>query len=511
MNALLLACLVLGSEAPADPPGDGTKVVGWRGDGTGRYPDAHPPTTWLRNDKGERKHLLWEVKLPCYSWATPIIVGDKIFVRSEPYDLICLSKKDGRLLWIRSFGPQVSVSNEEKKANPALAALDPLVAQLRELNDALVAGSTPQLLKQKHDLQQQINQALGKADKKYRLPSDMWVESWSGYTGSTPCSDGEFIYFTSGAGVTACVDLKGTLKWQTYSSKAAWWGEHGEADSPTLAGNRLIVPDGPRALNKKTGKEEWKLECKRESAEWDNGQLGMYRFFCSGTEYVIARGNVIRAGDGHSCARLPWTFSSPALNEDSIFTVSQTGIGYIHRITPSGNGELKTHSVVNAEYDGLRFPVDDPKELFNPMINFWTSSPVYHDGLVYFLSNWGKLVVVDAKATSPKNMVVYSKNLPFDFKNPKHRKTYGCGIGASPCLAGKYLYATDNAGCTLVFETGREFKLVAKNNLDHVMEVGWEEKHWNDHYHEVTLSTPIFEENRIYIRGEQYLYCIAEK
>ena len=50
-----------------------------------------------------------------------------------------------------------------------------------------------------------------------------------------------------------------------------------------------------------------------------------------------------------------------------------------------------------------------------------------------------------------------------------------------------------------------------QNNLDHVMEVGWEEKHWNDHYHEVTLSTPIFDENRIYIRGEQFLYCIGDK
>jgi len=25
----------------------------------------------------------------------------------------------------------------------------------------------------------------------------MWNESWGGYTGSTPCSDGKFIYFDS--------------------------------------------------------------------------------------------------------------------------------------------------------------------------------------------------------------------------------------------------------------------------------------------------------------------------
>ena len=43
------------------------------------------------------------------------------------------------------------------------------------------------------------------------------------------------------------------------------------------------------------------------------------------------------------------------------------------------------------------------------------------------------------------------------------------------------------------------------------MEKGWEQGHWNDHYHEVTMSTPIFEGNRIYIRGEQNLYCVGEK
>jgi len=62
--------------------------VGWRGDGSGRYTAATPPTTWSRNEKGEKKNIVWETKLPCYSWSTPIIVGNKIFTRSEPYDLI---------------------------------------------------------------------------------------------------------------------------------------------------------------------------------------------------------------------------------------------------------------------------------------------------------------------------------------------------------------------------------------------------------------------------------------
>src|SRR5579862_2105895 len=99
VHAACFAMLLCAISAAAGEPEHNT---GWRGDGTGCYPTATPPTTWGRTDKGEKKNILWETKLPSYSWATPIIVGDKIFTRSEPYDLICLNKKSGKILWIRS-------------------------------------------------------------------------------------------------------------------------------------------------------------------------------------------------------------------------------------------------------------------------------------------------------------------------------------------------------------------------------------------------------------------------
>src|SRR5579862_4977512 len=94
-------------------------VVGWRGDGSGKYPDATPPTVWYQKASGESKNILWKVKLPCYSWATPIIVGDKIITRSEPCDLICLNKNTGKLLWICSHPSIMGATEDEKKTNPA--------------------------------------------------------------------------------------------------------------------------------------------------------------------------------------------------------------------------------------------------------------------------------------------------------------------------------------------------------------------------------------------------------
>ena len=225
-----------------------THPVGWRGDGTGHFPGATPPTTWSRSEKGERKNILWEAKLPCYSWSTPIVVGDKVFTRSEPYDLICLDKYTGKILWVRSHPPIVAVTPDEKKANPAFREIEPLVAELQKLNDAFAAGGwNKELYKAKHDLQKQIDDLSAKADRKYKLPPEMYVESWSGYTGATPCSDGQSVFVSSGCGITACYDLNGKRKWERFENVNRVWGEHGVACSPAPpSGSMPIRTPAPR-------------------------------------------------------------------------------------------------------------------------------------------------------------------------------------------------------------------------------------------------------------------------
>jgi outer membrane protein assembly factor BamB len=268
-------------------------VVGWRGDGTGRYPDATPPTEWFLKESGESENILWKVKLPCYSWATPIIVGDKVFTRSEPYDLICLDKNTGKLLWIRSHPPIVAVTAEERKANPAFKEIDTLVADLGKLNDEFVAnGWSKEVYTKKHELQVKINGLSAKADEKYALPPDQYVESWSGYTGATPCSDGKFIYISSGDGITACYDLDGNLKWSRYAQITKnGWGEHGYASSPTIVGDKLLlVTTKLVAFNKTTGEELWSLPI--------GAGYGILSFKAGGTDFIFAVGNYIRVSDG---------------------------------------------------------------------------------------------------------------------------------------------------------------------------------------------------------------------
>lgn len=69
----------------------------------------------------------------------------------------------------------------------------------------------------------------------------------------------------------------------------------------------------------------------------------------------------------------------------------------------------------------------------------------------------------------------------------------GAGFTASPILIDGKVYAVANNGSVYVFEAGPKFKLLAKNKVaEHVS------------------STPAVANNRLFIRGEEHLFCIGK-
>src|SRR5262245_14408972 len=94
MTIRLAALLLLGGASYVLAAGP----VGWRGDGTGRFPDAKPPSEW-----GKDRNVLWKVALPGTSFGSPIVVGDNVLVVSDPGDLLCVRRSDGKLLWKKSI------------------------------------------------------------------------------------------------------------------------------------------------------------------------------------------------------------------------------------------------------------------------------------------------------------------------------------------------------------------------------------------------------------------------
>jgi hypothetical protein len=489
--------------------------IGWRGDGTGCYPGANPPTVWYQKASGESKNILWKTKLFCYSWSTPIIVGDKIFTLSDPYDLVCLDKNSGKLLWIRSFPPFIGVSEEEKKANPAFKEVEPLIAELQKINDAFVAqGWTKEIYQKKYELQLKIDELTGKADKKYKLPPDQYVECWSGYTAPTPCSDGKFIYFTSGAGITGCYDLDGNRKWCRYDSRTPAWGEHGYGGSPVLCGDLFLVhTNALTALNKTTGAEVYKTPF--------GAGLAIVTFKSNGVDFGVTGGHYFRVKDGK--VMVPRTGDMPGdgmiVQGDMVYYL--TGHVTYVKVSPKGSDEISIQSLIPQDYN--RIPLVGgycPTIQHTPGIDCIPDSqigfPLYCDGLLYGLKCYGGLNVVDTSKLTTKEAIVYHSFPPFEHRNPQSRKTYGMGIGSSPALAGKYIYMIDSANCTLVLEPGRTYKEISKNFIEELLpprqpNTFGSKPYWMGPQQEQTESSLIFEGQRLYLRGESNMYCISEE
>ena len=59
-------------------------------------------------------------------------------------------------------------------------------------------------------------------------------------------------------------------------------------------------------------------------------------------------------------------------------------------------------------------------------------------------------------------------------------------------MAGGYLYVSNSNGTTIILKPGREYAQIAMNSLEKFM------------------STPIFNARRMYLRGNENLYCIGK-
>ncbi len=497
---LLAATVALGAE-------DNTFYVGWRGDGLGHFPAAQPPLTWSKNAKGETKGIAWQVRMPCYSFGSLIVVGEKLFIRSEPYDPLCMDKKTGKVLWVRAHGPHEVISEEDRKG-PLWPDVQAAAKELDRVNAAIYAAPADpkELLLRKLAVEKQLNDLAAKIGRQYKVPPELWRGKWSGYTGSTPCSDGKNIYFVSCMGVVGCYDLDGNRKWMRLETMtAANMGEHGNGCSPKLVGDLFIycLKGTVNALDKNTGQVRW-------SQQYDGGDPDpSIMSFCSGEmTYLLAKQHFIRPADGSDLgfrdehAMVMSDFATPVTHEDAAYWLDSAGRLFWLKWQVGGAGSLKI-----SRAGLLQFPIETEEWRWNNEKNFWVASPLYLDGLAYCLSNQGRMVIVDVSA----GKIVYDKVLDLDvdiYKSGKHGG-YIVGSCSSPTLAGKHLFVMDNRGNTLVMEPGPQPKVVARNSIEQIVQP-WDPKHWDNPHQECTLATPFFDGTRIYHRAELYTYCIGE-
>lgn len=226
--------ILLGSPTVHPAP---ERPFGWRGDGSGRFPGATPPTEWSATKNARWKTVVGR------SYSSPVVTDQSVLVTSEPNLVICLNRTDGLVRWKLAVTPAV-------------------------LND-------PRSRKIATD---------------YEPPKD-----GSGLAAATPITAGRNLYALFANGIVCAVDLDGRMKWAACITAEQTTG-YGRSASPILVAGKLIVHMSHLyAFDPATGKQLWvNAEAKSSYGTPTALKAG------DADLIVTSLGDVVRAKDGQS-------------------------------------------------------------------------------------------------------------------------------------------------------------------------------------------------------------------
>lgn len=394
----------------------------WRGDGNGVAAEASPPTTW-----SDTENVKWKVAIPGRGSGSPVVWGDRVFVATA------LSENDASGSRAPSRQPLEFV----------LMSIDRQTGDTQWRRTAI--ATTP------------------------HGPT----HSTNSYASASPCTDGEHVYAHFGSEGVYCFTVEGEPVWDRDLGNMSTRAGFGEGSSPTLAGDKLLVPwdhEGQSylfALNKRTGDILWKTP-RDEPTCWATPLVIEH----DGKQQVVMNGQTCaRAYDLETGDEL-WRCSgqtqrpvaSPVAADGMVFIGSGHRGSFLGAFTPDGSGDIEgSKSVV------------------------WTvgrntpdiGSPVLSEGrLYYYKGKTGLLSCVDAKTGEPHYLT---------------KRTGLRTIYASPVVAGGYVYLTDRDGKTVVIDDAEEFSIVAENSVGETVD-----------------ATPAPVGGQLLIRGERHLFCIEE-
>jgi len=340
------------------------------------------------------QNVSWKIEIPGQGWSSPIVWGDRVFVTSTTDEgrschVICVDRRTGELVWNTKVFEQ-----SIKKKRP---------------------------------------------ENSYATP--------------TPTTDGERVYVVFGGGGMAAVDYDGKVAWTCH--EVDFYGHHGLAASPILVGDLVVMPydgssDGENnkvgwkipwreavllAVDKVTGKVRWRgkrglsrLGHVTPNVLHENGE----------TQIVSGAGDCVQGFDPQT-GELIWTIYSQGegvtpsivIGDGLIFSCSGFEEPTIRVVRTGGQGDVTESHITWEQKKGV------------PSL----ASLLYVKPYLYSVTDAGVVTCFEA-ATGD---VVWQERI-----GGKH--------SSSPIYAdGKIYFLTEAEGETTVIAAGGEFKVLARN------------------------------------------------
>lgn len=439
-------------------------VVGWRMDGTGRFPSAAPAVEWSAT-----KSVVWSTPMPSWSNSSPILVGGRLFVSSEPNTLVALDAADGHVLWLHANPVAQAVTTQAPAASFLRAsarqaeAQAELAATERGLSDArrkLRAAPGDASLAAAARTAERKAGALRDELAALALVMPPQINDETGLSAPTPASDGESVYALYGTGVAVSYALDGTRRWIRFLDQPL--ARDGVSASPVVVGDKvLFLVDDLIALDKASGEVAWRADVPASFGTPAPFRIAAHDFV------ALPSGRVVRVADGAVMAADlgELEFASPLVQDGVLYLIDVTAKAF--RIPDRLPEPFELEPLWVAQVKGSRY----------------YTSPLVVDGLLYTVTRNQFLNVVDAASGA----AVYSERLALGPVGGAN------SVYSSPTLAGGYIFVSGFGGTTVVVEPGRSFARVAANEL------------------EKFRSTPIFDGDRMYLRGYEHFFCISAR
>jgi hypothetical protein len=366
--------------------------------------------------------VAWKAPIGGLGVSTPIVVGDRVFVTSQVGAGVRQGGNHPRLV----------------QGSNAAAAGERAIGGSRA--GTLAADRTEFLV-------EAFNRADGRRLWQYRLDAQgvmPGVHDKHNMASPSPVSDGQMVYAWFATGQLVALDMAGKLVWQRHlgteiSPFNVIWGH---SSSPTLFGDKLVLlcDHEPAsyllAVDKRTGQQRWKADRGKGRMSYSTPLVVDTP---SGPELIVNSSERVDAYDPRTGTLLWFTGGTnrfpipmPVFHDGTIYMSRGYRSSPYMAIRPGGRGDVTKSHVVWESTTGAPY----------------ISSLVYHDGLIYMATDVGAVTVVDAASG----------------QRVSQQRIEGV-FSASPVAADGKVYFVSENGETIVMQAGRTPTVLARNDL----------------------------------------------
>jgi outer membrane protein assembly factor BamB len=458
---IILPALIVSAPLFATSPAPGASAdqnwPQWRGPlANGVAPAANPPTVW-----SETNNVKWKVKIPGNGSATPIIWDNQIFIQTA----VPTGRKPEGSAAKTDSAPVVAPGAATNRATPPAGGPGmPNTEKPTEVYQFTLMC-----------LDRQTGRTLWQKVAREEVPHEGFFVGEGSLASQSPMTDGRHVYAFFGSRGLYCYDLQGNLAWSKDLGRMQIKMSFGEGSSAAMSGNTIVVTwdhEGDSfiaAFNKDTGEQIWR-QARDEKTSWATPLVVQYDgksqviTDASGKirSYDLASGKLIWECAGLSANVIP----TPVAADGIVYCMSGFRGNALLAIRLGRTGNLAgTDAIVWHHDKGTPY----------------VPSPLLYGNRLYFLSgNNGMLSCFDAKSGRALIDTERLEAIP--------------NVYASPLGAAGRVYLSGRNGVTLVLKDADKLEVLATNKLDDGFD-----------------ASPAAVGGELFLRGHEYLHCIAEK